>query len=96
VCVCVDSRVSSKGYNCVRLEVVDVYFLHAVNVRLEMFKNDFKFYKRRRPPPDLSGVLDLSQDFCNSAVSELYCLFFVIVRHMHKTRENKTVCFHRR
>lgn len=57
-----------------------------------MFKHDFKFYKRRRPPPDLSGVLDLSQDFSRSAVSELCLLFLVIVRHMDKTLKNKIVC----
>ena len=35
-----------------------------------MFKHDFKLYKRRRPPPDLSEVIDFSQDLSSNAVSD--------------------------
>jgi hypothetical protein len=45
-----------------------------------MFKHDFKFYKRRRPPPDLSGVLDFSKDIHDNTVSEVGLLFSE-VRH---------------
>jgi len=40
-----------------------------------MFKHDFKLYKRRRPPPDLSEVIDFSQDLSSNAVSDGRWLF---------------------
>jgi hypothetical protein len=36
-----------------------------------MFKDDFKFYKKRCPPPDLSGVLDFSQNIRDNTVSKI-------------------------
>jgi hypothetical protein len=49
-----------------------------------MFKEDFKFYKRRRPPPDLSCVLDFSQNIRDDTVSEMSCLLNEV--KIHKIR----------
>lgn len=45
-----------------------------------MFKDDFKFYKRRHPPPDLSGVLDFNQNFPDNTVSEIGCLLREVIQ----------------
>jgi hypothetical protein len=52
--------------------------LLVVSLRLTMFKHDFKRYKRRLPPPDLSEVIDFSQDLCSNIVSEIRWLFIFI------------------
>jgi hypothetical protein len=49
------------------------------NFEFEMFKIDFKFYKRRRPPPDLSRVLDFNQDFHDDAVSKMGPLLIEVI-----------------
>lgn len=42
-----------------------------------MFKHDFKLYKRR-PPPDLSEVIDFTQDLRSNTVSKIRRLFIFV------------------
>ena len=43
---------------------------------VDVFKASFKFYKKRKPPPDLSDVIDFSQPDYSKV--KLFCVYLHI------------------